>query len=478
MKQVYWFWILILSSVICRATEVRKISGRVLCSEKGLPGVVVTDGVNFAVTDKKGGYNIQCDTACRFVYVSVPSGYTVPVEKGRVLFFQVLEKNKKVYDFTLIKKEKEDVHHGFIVTADPQVWARKEFKQLEKAAEDIRQTVESYGGTPFHGLCVGDIIHNDPAFYGQYNEVMERTGLDFYNCMGNHDMKFYGRSFETSLSAYEKVYGPAYYSFNVGQVHYVVLNDNFYVGRDWYYIGYLEEKQLRWLEQDLSYIPEGSAVVLMLHIPTMYKDKERLPFSYEMAERSLCNYQGLYKILQPYKVHIVSGHMHTTGNYAIRPGLYEHNIAAISGAWWQGELCTDGTPRGYGVFEVLGDSLIWYYKATGHDREYQLRIYDGRMYPQFKGYIVANVWNSDSSWKVEMYEDGLSRGQMERFVATDPAASAMYADKDKLDHKWIQATPSEHYYRAMPSVDAIDIEVVVTDRFGRVYRQKLVREKK
>ena len=58
------------------------------------------------------------------------------------------------------------------------------------------------------------------------------------------------------------MYGPAYYSYNVGEVHYAVLNDNYYIGRDWYYIGYLEERQLAWLERDLSFVPAGTTVVV------------------------------------------------------------------------------------------------------------------------------------------------------------------------------------------------------------------------
>ena len=175
--------------------------------------------------------------------------------------------------------------------------------------------------------------------------------------MGNHDMKLWGRSHETSAAAFEAMYGPAYYSYNVGEVHYAVLNDNYYIGRDWYYIGYLEERQLAWLERDLSFVPAGTTVVVALHIPTAFAGKDEKPFDYPQAERSLCNHRALHRLLEPYDAHVVSGHMHTTTNCPVREGLYEHNVAALSGAWWQGAICTDGTPAGYAVFEVDGGEV-------------------------------------------------------------------------------------------------------------------------
>ena len=110
-------------------------------------------------------------------------------------------------------------------------------------------------------------MHLDHSLYGEYNDVMARTGLVFRNVIGNHDMTLYGRSHETSFTKFEDTYGPTYYSFDVGRIHYVALNDNFYIGREYFYIGYLDERQLRWLEKDLASVRPGSTVVVCLHIP-------------------------------------------------------------------------------------------------------------------------------------------------------------------------------------------------------------------
>ena len=226
------------------------VRGRVLCGGRGVEGVWVSDGEEFARTDKRGNYSLEAGADNRFVFVCVPAGYDAPVEKGVVRYFPPLPAEGKSCDFTLLRRAGDDSRYGFIAIADPQIWAPKEFAKLAAAADDIAATVRSYGGMPFHGICCGDIVSHDHSLYGRYNEVMERTGITFRNAMGNHDMKLWGRSHETSAAAFEAMYGPAYYSYNVGEVHYAVLNDNYYIGRDWYYIGYLEERQLAWLERD------------------------------------------------------------------------------------------------------------------------------------------------------------------------------------------------------------------------------------
>ncbi len=458
-------------------TEVINIKGSVTCEERPLSGVVVTDGVNFSVTDKKGRYSINSPAESRFVYISTPAGYSAPVKDGVINFFIKIDDPKKRYDFSLTKKTQDDNQHAFIAIADPQIWSKKEFTVLDSAAADIRSTIKEHPASmPFHGICCGDIVSNDHSFYPLYTQTINKSGIPFYNTMGNHDMVNYGRSFETSQGKYEETFGPSYYSYNVGRVHYVVLNDNFYIGRDYFYIGYLEEKQLSWLERDLAFVKSGSTVVVALHIPSSCEPKDRKQFSYERAGGTMTNHRGLYKILEPFNAHIISGHTHTAYNQQIAPRLYEHVTPALSGAWWQGELCTDGTPRGYGVYEVSGDSISWYYKSTGYPKDYQIKTYNGEDYPEFKGYVVANIWNSDPSWRVELYEDGRNMGPMERFEAYDPSARQLYSNTDKLDHKWIYPSLSDHFYRAKPSGTAGKTEIVATDHFGNRYTQEVKSE--
>ena len=64
---------------------------------------------------------------------------------------------------------------------------------------------------------------------------------------------------------YHKYFGPDYYSFNYGGVHFVGLN-TVDIDDMWYY-GHVDSLQLVWLERDLALVPPDIPVVTFDHIP-------------------------------------------------------------------------------------------------------------------------------------------------------------------------------------------------------------------
>ena len=130
------------------------VRGRVLCGGRGVEGVVVTDGTHcvrvsdgeeFARTDKRGNYSLEAGADNRFVFVCVPAGYDAPVEKGVVRYFHPLPAEGKSCDFTLLRRAGDDSRYGFIAIADPQIWAPKEFAKLAAAADDIVRISKGFG---------------------------------------------------------------------------------------------------------------------------------------------------------------------------------------------------------------------------------------------------------------------------------------------------------------------------------------------
>lgn len=450
------------------------IKGSVKDTEgRPVAGVVVTDGLNTVKTDAKGRFRMDADDDSRFVYISTPSGYVSATLEGKTLFYKEISEDIRKYDFIVRKNEKDDTSHNLIVIADPQISERSELPELQKHADDITAFVGQYDKDYTFGLCLGDIVGWDHSIYPEYNRIMNGSGFEYRYVIGNHDMTNYGRSFETSMKNYEDMYGPCWYSFNVGNVHYIVLNNNFYVGRDYFYIGYIDERQLRWLENDLSYVPEGSRVIVSMHIPTTMDKSDRDAFQYGVIGDNLCNKPSFYQMLEPYQTLILSGHMHTADFEQISENIVEINIAGLCGAWWCGEVCIDGSPAGFKVFDIDGDSMKWIYKGCGHPLDYQMKIYaDTEDYP---GQIIANVWDYDPEWKVEYFEDGVKVCDMERFKAQDPLAKELYKDPSSLKRTWVYAAPTENMFKASVSPEAKTIEVKVTDRFGRVYRKEICR---
>src|SRR5690606_26526365 len=150
------------------------------------------------------------------------------------------------------------------------------------------------------------------------------------------------RSDKMAKQQYQSYYGPTYYSFTKGKIHYVMLDNVHYQGSGHSYSAYLSEDQFQWLEQDLSRIPHETTVVVTMHIPSQYK-----PHRTSSVSQVLQNADALYHLLTPYKAHLFSGHTHIQEHFVIHEKLIEHNHASVSGIFWQTPMCADGTPPGY-----------------------------------------------------------------------------------------------------------------------------------
>lgn len=92
-----------------------------------------------------------------------------------------------------------------------------------------------------------------------------------------------------------------------------------------------------------------------------------------------------------------------------------------------------------------------------------------------RGKFVANVWNADPEWKIEVYENGARTGEMLPFDSSvtrrDAWASGYHCgvlgrNPDNYDRK----STSHLYYYTLKN-PAAEVEVRATDRFGNVYTQ-------
>lgn len=455
------------------AREIITVKGAITSGGKGVAGVPVTDGVSIVETDKKGKYILTTTSDMEYVYYTLPSGYESPVVEGVPVFYQSLrpgETNQEI-DFEIFKAPKSQQKHAFIVWADPQVLDPEDFEKLKPVVADIKNTVHKiHGEIPVHAISVGDQVFDRLHFFDDYKKAITPLDLPFYQVIGNHDMDYNNRSDELSAVSYAKAFGPAWYSFNKGNVHYVALKDVFYYGFSYRYIGYITETQLKWLEQDLAKVKPGSTVVVSLHIPTVSIRPERGDGS---LSGSVTNKDALFRILEPYNTHILAGHSHTQWNTVVSPTLFEHVHAAASGAWWQGEISTDGSPMGYTVYHVDGDSLTWYFKGVDKSTDYQFKLYPLGADENYPDCIVANVFNYDPAWEVKWFEDGVLMGDMEKYWGVDPTAKNMYQPGKNKRHSWLSAGRTSHLFRAPLKNPGAKVTVVVRDRFEKEYREEL-----
>jgi hypothetical protein len=453
------------------------VKGKVTSDGKGIEGVVVTDGYNVVTTDRHGRYEFPSHSNAEFVYISVPSGYAIPHDNGIARFYSRLDKssNKQQLDFALDKLTRSDDNHAFIVWGDTQIDSKDDGHQLKTiSAPDTKALASSFGDLPLHAIACGDLVFDKFDLYPDYREAVATTGVPFFQLIGNHDMDLSGGTDDGSQDTFKSHFGPTYFSFNRGKIHYIVLDNVFFIGTAKRYIGYLTENQLKWLEKDLKLVPEGSTIVVSLHIPTDNGVMKRAKASEESLAGITTNRNALYKLLKKYKVHIMSGHTHFNENWEME-NVMEHNHGTVCGAWWAGPICGDGTPMGYGVYEVNGDNIKWYYKSIGFDKQHQMTIHKKGRVVEHPDAVVVNVWNWDAKWKIEWMEDDVLKGEMKQIISYDPQALELYKGPTiPVKHKWVEPNLTEHLFAATPSAAAKKITVRATDRFGVQYVREMM----
>src|SRR5690606_31064324 len=125
-----------------------------------------------------------------------------------------------------------------------------------------------------------DVVFDDLAVIDPLKRAVALLGIPWYNVLGNHDTNQDVDDDAHSDETWERHFGPSYYSFDHGPVHFLVLDDvRWHVddnGRR-RYAGGLGPEQMEFIRNDLAMIPEDQLVVLMMHIPLMQvEDRQEL----------------------------------------------------------------------------------------------------------------------------------------------------------------------------------------------------------
>ncbi|MDU1890166.1 MAG: calcineurin-like phosphoesterase family protein [Dysgonomonas sp.] len=446
--------------------------GRVL-DEGGAPVVdaVVSDGFSITTTNNQGVYQIKRKSKAEFVFVSIPAEYEIPVENGLPKIYESLGQFKpgKVIqrNFTLKKTGKQS-QFTLIALADVQIGQAQDIDSLKTQIPLIAEYVKTLS-KPVYGMSLGDIVWDNMPYFAEYTKHITQIGAPIFAVIGNHDHNEKVTKDEGSDADFKANFGPTYYSYNIGDVHFVVLDDVYYEGRA-NYKGRITEQQLKWLEEDLKYVSKDKLIILGVHIPTLRRYN---------TNSKIENNQELYDLLDGYKVHILSGHHHANVTTTISDNIEENSLSAAMGAFWTGDLCTDGTHRGYAVYEIDGNKISnWYYKGTEHSKDYQMYLYGPgeAVSAKYQDGIVANIFNWHSTWTVNVYENGtLTTNLTNNFKEMDRRAYDYLYGSDKPNYRpsTEPETNNDHmlYYKPTDSWTTVTIEAI--DPYGNKYTETI-----
>jgi len=450
-----------------------RIRGTVRSRGRGLAGIAVSDGLDVVPTARDGSFELRSSSDRDFLRLCLPRGHRIPMNApGTARFYQPIaaDRPEQTFRFDLEPLERPDDPHTLLLLGDIQTEDAQEVTWFhDQSVPDLRATIAALGDREVFGIACGDIMFDNLEHYPEYERAVSRMGVPFFQVAGNHDLDQGSHPDRLSTRTFEGRFGPRYYSFERGAVHYVVLDDVLWHGAG--YIGYLDDDQLRWLERDLALVETGRPVIVATHIPVLGSQHARGGQRRPEPGMAINNREALYRLLEPYRAHVLTGHTHES-EHLFTHGAHEHVTGAICGAWWSGPICADGTPNGYCVYDVNGEDVRWRYKATGQPDAHQLRVYARGADPSAPDEIVANVWDWDPEWTVVWHEDGAPRGAMARRIGRDPLSVKLHAGPDLPARRtWVDPFPVGHLFYAPVGSGVREVRVEARDRFGRTYSE-------
>ena len=510
------------------------VYGIVSSAGVGVENVVVSDGAEVTVTNEKGIYQLKSAKKWGYVFISVPSGYEVPSVGVLPQFHRALKNSADVVeraDFKLEKVDGQDSYKIFMLGDMHLANRTGDLGQFAQFTSDLTDYMTRHKGEKMYALTLGDMTwdlywYSNSYYFPQYLNTINSQikNLQIFHTMGNHDNDFQTRSDYDAAVKYLDQICPTYYSFNIGKVHYVVMDDidcSSYDGTESRnYVKSLSAEQLDWLAKDLSHVAKTTPVVVAMHAQVFYPTTSGFKIDHDQV-----NTLRLFDILDGYTVRFVTGHTHklfnVTPDAPIVDGhnFREYNSGSVCASWWwSGNLTpgihigTDGTPGGYGIWDVTGTDFQCLYKSTGWPEEYQFRSYDlnnvhfsmadvplmpsdisasvknaymqyVNAYPQNNdNEVLINIWNWNSDWTLSVVDENRKTLPYTEVWAYDPLHIAALSVK-RFNNAGLKSTPSfitdkfTHFFKVKADDADTDLVITVKDEFGNEWTENMQRPK-
>ncbi len=461
--------------------------------EDGLENIRVSNGREIVLTNQNGGYRLPVDDDT-ILFVIKPRGWMTPLSELNLPRFYYIHKPNgspklrypgvaptgplpKSIDFPLYPHKEPD-RFRVIVFGDTQPDSIEDINYL---AHDVVEEV--IGTEAAFGFTLGDLVNNRPNLFEPLSRTVAHIGLPWYNVLGNHDENYDSPDDRHADESFERVYGPSYYSFDYGAVHFIVLDDVIWHGatktEKGHYTAGLGEQQLAFVRNDLALLPKEQLVVLTMHIPiTQIRERKEL-FGLLAQHPHTLSLSAHTHINQ----HVFVGPKHDW------PGNAPHhhmNVAAACGCWWRGApdesglphaTMADGAPNGWTIVAFSGHQYSAEFRAARRPANYQMSIYAPESVAADKAAqteVLVNVFAGSERSTVEMRFGNGDWVELERVAREDPYFAAIKqaeeGERPPRGRKLPRIGKSPHIWRgvlpANPRPGTYLIEVRTTDMFG------------
>ncbi len=401
--------------------------------EPGVAGVRVSNGRDVVLTGADGAYALPAFDNMT-VMVSEPAAWDVPVNANGVPQFFYHHKPEgtpeplrygglaptgplpAAINFPMIRSG-VDEQFSCVMMGDTQPYSNTEVSYVRDGVLDSlldRDLAEAECV-----IMLGDVMGDDLSLLPRFMSLWSVLNLPQYYIHGNHDYDFDATSDAHSADSWRQIYGPAYYSFEIGNAVFIALDNVVYPcgpedggpgGRDacadpeqTTYNGRVTDDQMSWLEATLETVPEDKLIVMMHHIPFVsFIDSNT-------GRHQTDNLAEIHALLAGRPAVSFSGHTHTFEYLAAgewfqgweeQVGVtrlpFDHIVGgAPSGNWYWGDLGFDGTPMafarggtppGYMIVDFDGSDFVVNFHAANQPPERQMAL--GFNTPQFRDWFT------------------------------------------------------------------------------------------
>ncbi|MEM9973368.1 MAG: calcineurin-like phosphoesterase family protein [Pseudomonadota bacterium] len=409
--------------------------------EPGVAGVIVSNGRDVVTTSADGSYELPVRDDM-IVMISEPAAWDAPVDENGIPQFFYNHKPGGTpeplrygglpdtgplpaeINFPLIRTGTDD-QFSCVMMGDTQPYSNTEIGYVRDGVLD--SLLERDLSQAECIVMLGDVMGDDLTLLPRFANLFSVLGLPQYYIHGNHDYDFDATSDAHSADSWRNLYGPNYFSYEIGDAVFIALDNVIYPcgpedngpgGRDACidpdrvtYNGRVSDDQMAWIEGTLANIPEDKLIVMLHHIPFVsFIDSNT-------GRHQTDNLAEIHAMLAGRPALSFSGHTHTLEYLAAgewfqgweeQVGVtrlpFDHIVGgAPSGNWFQGDLGFDGTPMafarggtppGYMVIEFDGPDYRLNFHAANQPPERQLALSFNT--PPFREWFTAlQTWQDE-----------------------------------------------------------------------------------